>query len=412
MPKTRWILLGAGLLIAAAAISTLLSNRLWQGRDASYTTYASSPSGCKALYLVLRELNLPVERLRKAYSTLHRHSGVLVIIHPTKVFVSRREVKKLKEWVRKGNRLVIFEGADRAPLWLTPAEADTKEERPRSSSITFWNVARHFGLKIVNTGSQGRDIVPVSIPGLKEKGRISVSRSARWRKPADDWTILAEDERGPVLAVQDLGKGKVAALCDPTLPANRHISSSDNFKLTMALLLGKEPRKPILFDEYHHGYITHDSLGNYVASSIFGWILLQGVAGFVLFVYSRRAQCSGRYLTSSRPVGRSSLEHVDSMANIFESCKAGSAALEAIFRRFVSQVSRQSGIRRAGSDQADVKGPTISGGSGELDNLVRECRSAIESESGPETALTLARRLSEAENKMRKARIVMPRRRR
>jgi hypothetical protein len=180
----------------------------------------------------------------------------------------------------------------------------------------------------------------------------------------------------------------------------------------MALILGKNTPKEIFFDEYHHGHILADKLSGYVASTVFAWILFQGLVGVVLYSYSRRARQSGRYLPTSGPIGRSSLEHVDSMAHIFESCKAGSAALEAIFKRFISQTARRMGARPIDLESKNSLIPAKHGDSHDLRSIVADCRAFIKSEGNPEQALTIAKRLAETADSMRQKRVIQPVRRR
>jgi hypothetical protein len=150
-----------------------------------------------------------------------------------------------------------------------------------------------------------------------------------------------------------------------------------------------------LFDEYHHGYIHTESLSSYVGSSVFSWILLQVLVGLALFFYSNRARRSGRYQPLTAPRGRSPMEHVESMANIFEASKASSVALEAVLARSIGQLSRRMGLNPEDLSSASVYHAPASrvAETGDLAALIEECRRAVSSPDDPEKALALARRL-------------------
>ncbi|MEJ2716889.1 MAG: DUF4350 domain-containing protein [Deltaproteobacteria bacterium] len=389
-----------GLILGMICMTAILSLALRALRPQSSipSTYSAHPSGSKALYLVLQELGLPVERWQKALYRLNAEHAVLVMIDPGRVPFSPREIRKLKEWIRKGNRLVLFEG----PGPKIP-EANRQKDRDhtrRSGSGRTRNItpARAFGLTLKRFPDNSRRALTVSIPGVEGLGPISVSNKARWKKTPKEWTSLAGDRLGPVLLVRKLGKGTVAALSDPTVPSNGNVARAHNLRLVLALLLGKGRPAQILFDEYHHGYIHAESLSSYVASSVFSWILLQALVGMVLFFYSSRARLSGRYQQLSAPRGRSPMEHVESMANIFESSKASSVALEAILAHSIGQLSRRTGLdpKDLASDSVRHAPGTWVGGHEDLAGLVAECRRAVSSPDDPEKALGLARRLAEA----------------
>jgi CRP-like cAMP-binding protein len=84
------------------------------------------------------------------------------------------------------------------------------------------------------------------------------------------------------------------------------------------------------------------------------------------------------------------------MANIFQSCKAASAALEAIFARFLLQMSRRAGIPAERLAEATAAGTAakVSSGKEDLAVLIKECRRVGASESEPASALELARKLA------------------
>ena len=92
------------------------------------------------------------------------------------------------------------------------------------------------------------------------------------------------------------------------------------------------------------------------------------------------------------------MEHVESMANIFESSKASSVALEAILAHSIGQLSRRTGLnpKDLSSDSFLHEPVTPTGVSEDLAALVAECRRAVKSPDDPEKALVLARGLGVA----------------
>ena len=89
------------------------------------------------------------------------------------------------------------------------------------------------------------------------------------------------------------------------------------------------------------------------------------------------------------------MEHVESMANIFEASKASSVALEAVLDRSIRQLSRRTGLNPKDLSSAPVYHAATSRVSEteDLAALIEQCRGAASSPDDPEKALALARRL-------------------
>ncbi len=360
------------------------------------STYSSGPNGCKALYLLLEELGLPVARFRKPFLRLESRGGILVITNPEAVKFTSRELGRLKQWVIDGNRLVIFLSPSADALEEQPEETVTRSGRSRVTVRDTRRLSSYFGLSLKDVGDKSRKELDCTLPGIGESARISVSRAVRWNKPSGKWSELVSDGNWPVVVQRKMGKGEIVAISDATLASNKELGREQNLRLVLALILKGDRPSEILFDEFHHGHGIQESVWGHLGSSVFLSIMLQCFAGMALFFYSRRAAYSGRFRSLQAPRGRSSMEYVDSMANIFQSCKAASAALEAILGRFLLQMSRRAGIPAERLAEATAAGTAANVGSGKEDlaALIKECRRVSASESKPAYALELARKLA------------------
>lgn len=388
-------------LLAAAVISTAVQGPYSEReRLPVASSYSAAPQGCKALYLVLEELGLPVSRFRKPFQNLGSQQGGLIVADARRIPFTARELDKLEEWIKNGNRFVLFQG----DAWRAGQNESRKNGPEPGTQRSFSDrslPARRFGLELKRFSDSSRAKVPVSSKELEEVTELNVSKRARWESTPQGWTALVSDNAGPVVVSMKMGKGQIIAISDPTMVQNRFIDQAQNVRLIPALMLGKGRPVHILFDEYHHGHAISESFWGYIGSSIFAWIILQSAVCLALFFYSGRAGRVGRYLPLNRPVGRSSLEHVDSMVNVFASCKAGSVALEAVLQRFLSGISRKSGVpvNRLERDGVDSR---LLGDSAahEISGLIRDCRNAIKSNDDSEQVVRLARRLSEMQSKL------------
>ena len=364
---------------------------------ASASTYDSGTAGLKALYMLLEELKLPVSRFRKPFSRLARGTGVLIIANPDREQFTEREITYLKEWIKKGNRLALFGGMEQDDFERFLAGRTSKSKRSAGKADPMRKLLSSFGLRLKDFDDSSRKILYARLSNPDEPVRVTVSSGFRWQKPSQSWKEVLGDEGGPIVVSRKYGKGEIVAVSDASLPSNGEVSNAQNLWMILALLLENRPDK-ILFDEYHHGHKMEDTFWAYFGSSIFALALLQSVVGSAIFFYSRRAGYSGRFKSLTAAKGRSSLEYIDSMANIFQSCSAGSAALEPIFNRFLAQLSRKTGapLKTMADDLPDTVVRSAQAQGQDLQGLAQECRVAVSSDIEPAKALTLARRLATA----------------
>jgi hypothetical protein len=384
------VILVSSLLAVALLTTWMQSTQSDESRSYSASTYSTRPGGYKALYDLFAELQLPVERMRTRYSRLESRKGVLVVVDPHEVPFGGREIKKLNKWIRAGNRLLIFSGGPRY-YPKPPAFLDSRPIPQMTRRLKGHSLAKKLGLKSTSSQTAARTVVDVSSLDLYGVHAISASRFSRWVKMPSGWTSLIRDKAGSVIAQKTLGKGEIIAISDASIAANRNVGTSQNARLITALALDKGRPRSILFDEYHHGYSLAESFWTFVGSSVFGWILLQVFVGLFLFFYGRRAAYSGRFRTLERPVGRSSLEYVESMAHVLESSKANRLALEALLQRFLAKLSRRSGVPLKRLEQRSGKQLPLQDAAAW--RLVEECRSAMKSDAGSREVLSVARKL-------------------
>jgi len=390
------------LIVGLAAAPTLIWRSVSDPQKVPIpSTYSTSASGTKALYLMLSELQLPVTRFRLPLSRLHKHQGVLVTIDPHSVPYSDREFDKLKGWIEKGNRLIIFHGGPKSLVRKARQPGNSGEERDRPGNLWSHSLAERFGLFLRKTSGTSRETVPIESDRLYGVERVSLSERTRWREPLKDWKALVGDTRGPVIVSKQIGKGEVTAVCDSTMVSNRYIGAEDNGRLLLALTLENGPPPEILFDEYHHGHAVQESFWGFVASSGFAWLLFQGLIGAALFFYSRRARFAGRFRSLDRPKGRSSLEYVNSMANVLESCRAGSVALEAMLKRFLGQLSRSSGVPLRELENNRVPELTAAALQGlDLTQVIEDCKNEMRTGRDSDRILALARDVALARRRL------------
>lgn len=390
------VLLIVGIVVVAVVGALLTQSDQKQWTRYTGSTYSSGPRGCKALYVLLEELQLPVMRLRRPLLRLSACRGVLVIAGPSLVPFEKREIASLKKWVREGNQLIIFDGVRSLSFLREPS--DSSRNSPRKSSIrpSLHSPSSSFGLKIKEHTGTSPSTLTVTLPGMKGTARIRVSGVTRWSGVPKGWTELVGDPEGPIFVSRKLGKGGVVAIADSSFPSNRQLSQEQNLRMVLALLLAERKPEQILFEEYHHGHGISESFWSHAGSSVLALVLVQSLLGFGLFFFSKRAQQGGRYRSLTAERGRSSLEYVDSMATLYKSSGAGALALESVLRRVLQLISRRAGIqpKRIEEDPSDRVGKLTGENPQELADLLQECRQVAQSGEDTDRAVVLARRLT------------------
>lgn len=398
MSSRQKVLLAVCLSISVVCVGYI------KGRDPdlatrySTSTYSAGPWGSKALFLVLEDLKLPVARFRQSFRRLQSHKGILVITGPVRAPIHERERAAIGRWIEAGNQLIVCDGSLITALAKIVGSSD--RGKPSDDAVArMSSPSKFFKLRIKTLGDAARKTFLVPLPGLEASAQVTIAGDSRWFKPSKKWSTLVKDEAGPILIARDKGKGRILALSDASFASNKHIGEEQNLRLILALLLARGKPEEILFDEFHQGHAAEQSLWTFFGASIFAWVLAQGALVMGLFFVSKRAQYAGRFRSFASPKGRSSLEYVDSMAGVYESCKAGPVALEALLNRFLARLSRRTGmpLKRLIETSPDRIAALVPNGQADLTDLIERCRAASRSGQQTPQALALARELAAAQ---------------
>lgn len=159
-----------------------------------------------------------------------------------------------------------------------------------------------------------------------------------------------------------LGAGRVAVVADPDLLRNDVLArctwGADVVAMRMLEWLragGAGPRSVLVFDEYHQGYSSRESLAHVVWSFLVGHpvgraLLTLAVAGVVLLlaVGPRALPPRDREMIERRDP----LEQVDALAHAYEQVEATRTATARLLRLLRQRVEGTGAFQRARSDEA------------------------------------------------------------
>lgn len=259
--------------------------------------------------------------------------------------IEPRDEDVLADWVLGGGTLIV------APNYLYPQVLE-----PLFDSVGYDIISspprrkyeKGSKLTLTATGSGGL------LKGIRKvESYLNESRGGgsifRFSGPQSDAEVLLEDEYGPAVILQYLGRGKIILVADQYIFSNfllastgRRSSSYDNAQFA-ANILADAGQGLILFDEYYHEHpsrLTFIDVLNTKAGHGLAFLLL--VAGLALYSAGRRF---GAVLPPPPPGRRSPAEYVVSMGLLFRRAAATGLALDVMERDFAHFLQQRYRLR-------------------------------------------------------------------
>ncbi len=311
------LFLTISVLILVAALSSSRHDSEQSRR--LYSTYNARPNGTKALYALLSEMELPVERWRRPCDrqNLPDSNVVFITVAPIESF-STDEISNLQQLVESGTVFIGF---------YAPA-LDT--------------LAQRFGFK---TEGSYRDSFAVRQQLTFHTHDADSLIFSPDSAPAIMWNdckiILYGSPAGHAVVEKKVGAGSVVFFHSPDVASNAWLSRGDNARAIVHLLQWQADGSDrefgrILFDEYHQGFRDFESSIDLLDTwPIKTGIVLAGVL-VILWVISRGKRFGRPVPIVAAPI-RSSLRTVDSIAGVYERAKARRLALKSWYRWLMHQ---------------------------------------------------------------------------
>lgn len=330
-------------------------------------SYGTRAHGHRALYEVLEELRLPLERGLVPPDGLLRQNVCLVFWNPDHdmVQLEPQHLAKVAEWVRAGGKVVVAPPPKlkRQPLLPTPRAV------PYAREVSLLGELGLPGLEVTwydpqppaagpaggalspapSRPRKGRAAAPVvqpkttlGLPQQKEREFCTLPVTgdgslkdlggavSTLQVPKEDLHVLTKDS-GPVpagrvfhaesdgtvrtlAAVYRVGDGEITVVSDPTLFLNDCLARGDNAVLAAHLFhrLGR----PLIFDEFYHGLTVRGNPAWLLTKHPYG--LLFGMLVLAWFLWAWRAALHLGPPLRDRPAARRTMrEYVEAMAGLF-----------------------------------------------------------------------------------------------
>jgi hypothetical protein len=322
------------VLIALVVLLAFFNRSPHQASGATWLPSSFNPvdAGHLAFYQTLRDLDWPVERWREPLGRLFDEGtgNTLVITRSTSgasVNFSEQEDALLENWVARGNTLVLLGAFDQ---W-----DDTR------------GLLRQFGFSLAEPTTvnplagllhplESRDETVLSLApaaGSNQQGNLIEPRSAPLPIADPPGThFLREDQGRPYLLEFSRGAGRVVYGASARLLDNAFLGRGDNLAIVLGLLApdGRVPRH-LIFEESHHGFSAVFALARLLrepAVRFGGMLALLGLLAFLSGALLR----FGPIMPLERAPGRSTLEFVDSIADLYQRADLRNDMIGYLFR--------------------------------------------------------------------------------
>jgi hypothetical protein len=354
------LLLGGVLMLGVLGVFVLQGARRGAFAD-RLSTFRSEKGGARALYLLLQEAGLPVERhqtdlevidvgrnlvlLGVSFEKAHgadrsafdesdagvadddadpdedlQARGYNTVRSPK---VSREETEKLLQHARNGATVIY-------------APADSRDN-PLLEALDVYLVRAEAELDV-------RTLVPAQ-PSRYTRGveRVETRVKAFLDLPPGAVPLLLDEELDEVvMALVPWGHGKVIVLGAPALATNEALGMADNAQLWLSLARAATDGATLTFDEFHHGFTGGRSMGEFAARYglhfAFGQLML-GVAFWALAL--RRF---GRPRAPKEELRLGSTDALFATSRLYREGRHFAHAAAAIARELATQMAFRAGV--------------------------------------------------------------------
>ena len=166
---------------------------------------------------------------------------------------------------------------------------------------------------------------------------------------------MAEDAEGWIVAMTRTGEGRFIALAEPALLTNGGLEEADNAEFMVHLAMLASRGRPVVFDEFHHGFMERGSPLAILADSPLGVAVVLALAACFCGVFAANRRL-GPPVDLHEERRRKPTEHVDACARLCASLGAGPQALSMILSEFEGEVRRLDGeLEHGGAERLDAR---------------------------------------------------------
>ncbi len=301
------------------------------------SSYNPVGSGSMAFFNTLQDLHWPVDRWREPLSRLgsYGRDNVLVITRskvgsPPMTF-SDQEDTLLVDWVKRGNTLVLLGAFD-----------DWEDTRDLLRAIGFGVPDKAPGVgdlwqAFERPSDQPMELQPAPNSGLT--GALVQPRTPPLPDlPPPGGRVLYQRDNAPYIVAAPLGAGWVICGTSDRLLSNAYLGQGDNLAVVLALLMpGGQMPHHLFFEESHHGFSAVYAIVHLLDQPGVRFAGMLALLGALAFFASSLVRF-GPVIPLERAGGRSTLEFVDSIADLYQRADLRNDTMRYLFAETHQQV--------------------------------------------------------------------------
>jgi hypothetical protein len=298
--KLLWMAGATSLLLLV--VSALLGPT-GGSRDERPTTYSAASGGAKAAFLLSRQSGYQVRRWEQPPRELPGGGATLILAEPS-VAPTAEERRSVRQFLESGGRVIAI--GLTGSLFLP----DHRVESDPVAAMTWTRVP---------------SLVPSRI--TRAAAEIELAPSTFWTRRDAGLALYGAEGRMYVMQV-GIGQGEAIWWGSATPLTNAGMRQKGNLEFFLASLGGVD--RPILWDEYFHGYRAGDGRFRWSLWPLVGVHLIVAAAA-ILLTYSRR---SGPVVEPPAENRLSPLEFVRTLGALYGQARAASVTVDIAYQRF------------------------------------------------------------------------------
>lgn len=353
------VLLVGGVLLLAVLGAFLLKGARRGAFADRLSTFRSEPDGARALFLLLQESGLAVERNQTDLSVIDSQRNLALLgvsfadehgenkpafdgsdagvtgdeqdadetARGYQAFrsppVTHDETEKLLEHVRNG-----------ATVLYAPASF---QDNPLLETLDVYLVRAEAGLDV-------RTLVPAQ-PSRYTRGveRVETKVKAFLDLPPGTVPLLLDEEFDEVVvALIPWGQGRFIVLGAPELATNKALGVADNAQFWLSLAHTATDGARLAFDEYHHGFTGDRSMGEFAARYGLHYAFAQLMVGVAFWALALRR--FGRPRAPREELRMGSTDALFATSRLYREGRHHGHAAASIARELAAELASRAGV--------------------------------------------------------------------